>query len=461
MRIFLTGATGYIGAAVLDALVRGGHDVTALVRDNGESASRGEARRPSGDRRSGGSRIVSSRRRRAGRLHSRRVRCASGTRGRRSIAWSSTRFSRRRGVRGPPGRARRRERFVIYTSGVWVLGSTRRSRRPKRRPSIPSNTCRGGPPRAVDADANSDALRTVIVRPGVVYGGGSGIVGDLFKSASNGLVRVVGDGNNHWPLVYDRDLADLYARLVAREDAAGVYHANDEGDERVNDIVSAIKPHLAVRPDVRHVPIDEARAQDGHVCRCADARSGGPQPAGAGAGMDAEPAFGGGQRRAAARRVARRAELRGRDRQATILSTRCRSVRPSDTACGGRRPGFRRRAFDSPWRRQARAPGSAARGRRVSADRKTADSRTRDGRRRPGVGEIEGLDQRPRLETTRRSIVLLSSRTLPGHGWRSSASSASVDSSFFCPARLQRHRRESCRSAAGCPPGDRAAAARE
>src|ERR1700676_4907161 len=34
MRIFLTGATGYIGSAVLDSLVRGGHDVTALVRDN-------------------------------------------------------------------------------------------------------------------------------------------------------------------------------------------------------------------------------------------------------------------------------------------------------------------------------------------------------------------------------------------------------------------------------------------
>src|SRR5215467_4362327 len=34
MRIFLTGATGYIGGAVLDSLVRGGHDVTALVRNN-------------------------------------------------------------------------------------------------------------------------------------------------------------------------------------------------------------------------------------------------------------------------------------------------------------------------------------------------------------------------------------------------------------------------------------------
>src|SRR5712691_7565698 len=43
MRIFLTGATGYIGAAVLDALVRGGHDVTALVRDN-EKAARITAR---------------------------------------------------------------------------------------------------------------------------------------------------------------------------------------------------------------------------------------------------------------------------------------------------------------------------------------------------------------------------------------------------------------------------------
>ena len=39
MRIFLTGATGYIGAAVLDALVRAGNDVTALVR-NSEKARR-------------------------------------------------------------------------------------------------------------------------------------------------------------------------------------------------------------------------------------------------------------------------------------------------------------------------------------------------------------------------------------------------------------------------------------
>src|SRR5262245_34911755 len=38
MRIFLTGATGYVGGAVLDGLVRAGHVVTALVRDNAKAA---------------------------------------------------------------------------------------------------------------------------------------------------------------------------------------------------------------------------------------------------------------------------------------------------------------------------------------------------------------------------------------------------------------------------------------
>ena len=32
MRILLTGATGYIGSAVLDVLVEAGHEVTAVVR---------------------------------------------------------------------------------------------------------------------------------------------------------------------------------------------------------------------------------------------------------------------------------------------------------------------------------------------------------------------------------------------------------------------------------------------
>ena len=135
-------------------------------------------------------------------------------------------------------------------------------------------------------------------------------VGDLFKAASNGLVRVVGDGNNHWPLVYERDLADLYVTAGRRhEDAAGVYHANDEGDERVNDIVEAISPYLSLRPDVRHVPIEEARAKMGSLCRRAVARSVAQESARPRARVDARSSIGVQQRRAPSRRVADGAKL--------------------------------------------------------------------------------------------------------------------------------------------------------
>jgi nucleoside-diphosphate-sugar epimerase len=262
MRIFLTGATGYIGAAVLDALVRGGHDVTALVRN--KEKARGVAKR--GGHPAIGDLADPESYRAAAEAQDGYVHAAFDARSGRGAAIDRLvidtilEAARRPRTSGSSAPARR---FVIYTSGVWVLGSTP-DPATEEAPINPVEHVSWRPNHEqMIAAANSDRLRTVVVRPGVVYGGGNGIVGDLFKSASNGLVRVVGDGNNHWPLVYDRDLADLYSRLAVREDAAGVYHANDEGDERVNDIVSAIKPYLPVRPDVRHVPIDEARHKMG------------------------------------------------------------------------------------------------------------------------------------------------------------------------------------------------------
>jgi nucleoside-diphosphate-sugar epimerase len=103
----------------------------------------------------------------------------------------------------------------------------------------------------------------VVIRPGIVYGGGRGIVGDLLKDASNSLIRVIGAGDNHWALVYDRDLADLYVRTAAIHQASGVYHANDEGDETVNDIVAALSEHAKTQPSVRHVPLAEAKQKLG------------------------------------------------------------------------------------------------------------------------------------------------------------------------------------------------------
>src|SRR2546430_1368222 len=112
-------------------------------------------------------------------------------------------------------------------------------------------------------DAASAGGRTIVIRPGIVYGGARGIVADIFKDVANGLVRVVGSGDNHWPLIYDRDLGELYLRVVNTPAASGVYHANDEGDETVNDLVDAIGGHAQIRPSVRHVPLAEARQKMG------------------------------------------------------------------------------------------------------------------------------------------------------------------------------------------------------
>src|SRR5207248_8700301 len=262
MRILLTGATGYIGSAVLDALVRAGHDVTALVRDN-EKARRVAAR--------GAHPVIANLAdaesyRGAADAQDGYVHAAFDSASGRGPAVERVALetliaaARRPRTAGSHSQA---SRFIIYTSGSWILG-----RAPE--PTIedaPVNPIALAAFRPVHEqlvlEAAGKGLRTAVIRPGIVYGGGIGIVADLFKAAANGLVRVVGDGNNHWPLVYDRDLADLYARLAAKDDAAGVYHANDEGDERVNDIVDAIKPYVSVKPDVRHVPIDEARHKMG------------------------------------------------------------------------------------------------------------------------------------------------------------------------------------------------------
>lgn len=261
MRIFLTGATGYIGSAVLDALVRAGHCVTALVRHH-EKAAQVAAR--------GAQPVVGN----LGDPESYRS-AADAQDGYVHTAWDASGrgeaidrlaietmiaaakhpcLSESAGPATP---------FVIYTSAIWVLGRTQEPAA-EDAPVSPVALVSWRPEHEqLVLDAARDRLRTCVVRPGIVYGGGSGIVGDLFKSALNGLVRVVGNGNNHWPLVYIRDLADLYARLAIRPDASGVYHANDEGDELVNGIVAAISARLPVPPDVRHVPIEEARSKMG------------------------------------------------------------------------------------------------------------------------------------------------------------------------------------------------------
>jgi nucleoside-diphosphate-sugar epimerase len=249
MHVFLTGGTGYVGSAILDALVRAGHHVDALVR-NGEKAASVQAR--------GAHPVIGD----VGHPASYAGVAAAAD----GVIHAAIEYS----PRGPQLDAvaldalltvDRPDRFLIYTSGVWIIGPAR-APADENAPARPAGVSAWRAPHEQRVLGWS-GMRTVVVRPGIVYGGSRGIVGDLFKDAANGLVRVVGSGDNHWPLVYDRDLGDLYLRLARCADASGLYHANDEGDERVRDLVEAISDGAPIRPSIRHVPIAEARQKMG------------------------------------------------------------------------------------------------------------------------------------------------------------------------------------------------------
>ena len=257
MRIFLTGATGYIGSAIMDALLRSGHEVTALVRDP-EKAERIAGR--------GVLPIV-------GEL-SKPASYAVAAENADSIIHTALDGSKRKQkvdrqaidtllAAAAHRAAMGRQACVVYTSALWVIGDTQ-GRATEEAPLNPPALVAWRPEHERSVlDASRHGVRTVVIRPGIVYGRARGIIGDLLKDAANGLVRVVGDGRNHWACIYDRDLADLYVRVATLSGGAGIFHATDEADERVDDIVEAIAMHAKMPPDVRKVPIEEARTKMG------------------------------------------------------------------------------------------------------------------------------------------------------------------------------------------------------
>jgi nucleoside-diphosphate-sugar epimerase len=256
MRIFLTGATGYIGSAVVDAALRANHHITALVRTP-QAADALAARGVTpvlGDLKA----LKSYRAATEG--HDSYIHAAADSSPEREEVDRKT-IDTLMGIAAV--RAKVSPVSFVYTSGIWVLGSNAQPMDETAQPN-PGQLLGWRPAHEqLVLQAAAPNLRTAVIRPGVVYGGNRGIVSDLLKNALNGLIRVIGTGENHWPLVYDRDLADLYVRVASMPGASGIYHANDEGDETVNAIVEGIAGHRSMKPDVRHVPLEEARKKLG------------------------------------------------------------------------------------------------------------------------------------------------------------------------------------------------------
>ena len=254
MRIFLTGATSLIGAAAAPALVKAGHHVTAILRPAGPVPAR--LRTQGIDVLTGDLSDVGVNRA-ALEGYDALVHCARDTSAGgagidrqvidacREVFWRAG-----RGV-------------LVYASSAWVIGPTRGAideSTPINPPEV--ERVRAATEQAV-LESQGGGVRAIVVRPGLIYGGDSGVISDMLRDACNGIVRVVGSGDNHWPLIYRDDLGDLFVRLIGHAAIAGVVHATDGGDDTVNELVEAMSTHVVHRPEVRHMSIADAKHRMG------------------------------------------------------------------------------------------------------------------------------------------------------------------------------------------------------
>jgi len=232
MKVFVTGATGFIGAAVAAAFARKGHQVFGLVRTPARAAGLaaaevtpvpGNLHDPDGWRAAADGCDVL-------------VHCAA--------EYSDKQWEvHSRAVEALIDSARRahRPRTLVATSGAWVYGDTGDGVADETSPLHPPALVAPRP--ASDdrvLDANGMLLRTLVVRPGCVYGGRAGLTAGWFESAEKeGASRLVGDGSNRWAMVHVADLADLYVKAAESAFGGEVFNATDRSRFTVLDCARA------------------------------------------------------------------------------------------------------------------------------------------------------------------------------------------------------------------------------
>ncbi|MDX3772395.1 MULTISPECIES: NAD-dependent epimerase/dehydratase family protein [unclassified Streptomyces] len=220
MKVFLTGGSGYIGKATISALVRHGHTVEALARNDhaAETVSAAGATPVHGGL--GDLGVLNAAAARAEAV----VHLAQAETGDEDLAAATA-------MQDGIGTG-----TYVHTGGTWVYGDT---------DGVVDETAPWNPPSLVawrrpveDAvlERAHQGGRPVVVQPGLLYGGENRLI-DIFYTAPGreaGAIPFIGDGMNRWALVHIDDLAELYvAALKAKPGSvyAGVGGVNPTAKE--------------------------------------------------------------------------------------------------------------------------------------------------------------------------------------------------------------------------------------
>ena len=230
-RIFVTGASGYLGSAVAARLARDGHEVYGLTRRQEHAAAleRFGAKPVIGDLSKPASFVGVLKNCDA------IVHAASDPK-----AWAARdqKALEAFGAAARDGRVRR----LLYTSGVWVQGDTAGQVVDEEAALHPAEVVRWRVAHEeVALDLADDEVAVVVFRPAILYGESRGIIGGLFNEARvKRTVTVPGDGTQHWELVHRDDVAEAYRLALEYARGGERYILTDEAHATAGEVGEAV-----------------------------------------------------------------------------------------------------------------------------------------------------------------------------------------------------------------------------
>jgi len=157
------------------------------------------------------------------------------------------------------------KRTVIYTSGIWVHGPRTKvvDENDKLNP-IPLVKSRP------ELENSYLAFGATVIRPGVVYGRQGSLTAMWFGSLLGGKNQFPGSGHHSWSFVHVNDIADLYVKAAEKRDLIrGEVFNGTSQSEKVADCLAAAARAVGFKGEIKFVPptdpLSEALSLDQHI----------------------------------------------------------------------------------------------------------------------------------------------------------------------------------------------------